>query len=97
MDSETLKGNTMYRFMSDIDAFVGHVKRNVCGHELMEKYSWLQSLKLVVTGNCSIIPGNLKKLRYTGYVFSLYNTVLMHVLLSGTLPVSGIKCVPILT
>ena len=96
-DYQTVKDNPMYQLMSDIDAFMGNVTRNVCGQKLLEQFQWLKSMKVAIDNNCSILPQNLKNLMLTGYVFALYNTLLMHVLLSGSWPVSGVTCIPIVT
>lgn len=80
----------------DMDAFADDVKLNVSGHQLLKHYAWLENLKALINSKCSIMPKNLKHLRYTGLIFAAYNTLLMHVFLRGTLPVSVIACASII-
>ena len=82
--------------MNDAKTFVKDIHNNVSTHQLIEKYSWLDHFDILINSNCNIISNNLKHLRYTGYAMVLHNTVMIHILLSGILPVTVFSCGPIL-
>ena len=87
----------MYLLLKDLKSFTVDLKANMCGDQLVNEHKWLRHVEVLITSNCSIMPANLKYLRYTGLIFAMYNTLLIHVLLSGTLPVSAMACIPIVT
>jgi hypothetical protein len=87
----------MYSLLNDLESLTVDLKANKCGDQLVKDHKWLRHVNVLITSNCSIMPPNLKYLRYTGLIFAGYNTLLMHVLLSGTLPVSAMACIPIIT
>ena len=96
MDYDTLKENPMHRMINDLDRFTRDVEGNVSGQQLMNDYPWLKHFRTLVEANCSIMTTNLKYLRSTGYILAAYNTLLMRIFLSGTLPVSVVACFPIM-
>jgi hypothetical protein len=96
-DNDILNENPMYNMMNDADSLIKDIRDDMCGLKLLEKYKWLKQVDILINSNCNITPDNLKYLRYTGYSMAIYNTIFMHLLLCGVLPVSVIACVPIIT
>jgi hypothetical protein len=96
-DNDVLQENPMYAMLNELDLFMTDADANVSEHWLWKDYGWLRHSEILVSGNCSILSNNLRYLRYTGYAFAAYNTLLMHLLLSGTLPASVVSSVPIVT
>jgi hypothetical protein len=43
MDNDTLKENSMYQMINDLDRFTRDVERNVSGEQLMNDYHWLKN------------------------------------------------------
>lgn len=97
MDDGVLKEYPMHQVVADMDSFMQHVKQNVSGHQLLRDHPWLHHVELLIAEGCSFVPTNLRYLRYTGFVFAGYNTVLMHRLLRETFPTSAVAWVPIVT
>ena len=97
MDNAMLKDNPVHQMVADMDSFVQDIEGNVSGHELLKDHPWLYNSNVLMAESCSVVPKNLRYLRYTGLVFAGYNTLLMHLLLSGTVPISVVACVPIIT
>ena len=96
-DNKVIKDNPMYVLLNDLDSLTTDLDANVCGHQLLKDHTWLRTIKILISNNCSLLPDNLRYLRYTGYIYAAYNTLLMHLLLSGTFSVSFVSCLPILT
>jgi len=82
--------------IKEANSFIKNIHNDMCGLELLKKYQWLKQLDIIINSNCNIIPNNFKYLLFTGYITALYNTILVHLLLSEVLPVSVIACVPII-
>ena len=80
-----------------MDSFMQDMKLNVSGHQLLRAHPWLHHLELIIAERSSIVPKNLRYLRYTGFVFAGYNTVLMRFLLRETFPASAVAWVPFIT
>jgi hypothetical protein len=97
MDNVVLKENPMHQLIADMDSFVQDIEGNVSGHQLLKDHPWLHNSEVLLTESCFVVPKNLKYLRYMGFVFAGYNTLLLHLLLSGTVPISVVAYVPIIT
>ena len=95
MDNRVILENPMYVLLNDLDSLTTDLDANVCGHQLLKDYKWLRTIKMLISSNCSLMPDNLRYLRYTSYIYATYNTLFMHLLLSGTFPVSFVLCLPI--
>lgn len=97
IDNRVLNENSIFKILTEANAFMKHLKENVSGHRLLNDYQWLHHFEMLILSNCHIVPDSLKYLCFTGYVMAAYNTFLMYVLLSGTLPVSVLASIPIIT
>jgi hypothetical protein len=96
-DNRLLNDHPMFQMLQESKLFMKNVNDNVCGYQLLKNYHWLKNFDILIRNECHIMPDNLRYLRYTDYASAIYNTFLMHILLSGILPVSLIASVPIIT
>ena len=96
-DNEVLKEHPIHHVVADMDSFMQDIEQNVSGHQLLRDHPWLRLVELLIAERCSVVPKNLRYLRYTGFVFAGYNTVLMRFLLRETFPTSAVAWVPIMT
>lgn len=94
-ENNVINENSLSKMLHEADSFTTKLKNNVSGSDLLNDFRWLNNFETLLCANCNLIPLNLKRLRYTGYVMVIYNTVLMHALLNGLLPISLTSCVPI--
>lgn len=94
-DNAAISENPISKMLNDASSFTKQLRHNVSGIELLNDFQWLHHFETLLKANCNIISLNLKRLRYTGYVMAIYNTILMHVLLNGVLPVSLTSCISI--
>jgi hypothetical protein len=92
-ENYVLNDNPIFKMMKEANMFTKDMHKNVSGYELIQKYTWLSHFETLINSNCNMISNNLKYLRYSGYVMVMYNTMLMHVLLDGALPVSIVTCI----
>jgi hypothetical protein len=97
MDNEVLKEHPIHQVVPDMDSFMQDIKQNTSGYQLLRDHPWLFHVELLIAERCSVVPKNLRYLRYTGFVFAGYNTVLMHFILRETFPASAVAWVPIIT
>jgi len=91
-ENYVLNDNPLFKMMKEANMFTKDMHKNVSVYELIQKYTWLSHFETLINSNCNMISNNLKYLRYSGYVMVMYNTMLMHVLLDGALPVSIVTC-----
>ena len=94
-DNRFINDNLMFRMSQESESFMKNINDSVCAIQFLKEYQWLKKFHALIHENCHITPTNLKTLRYTGYILAAYNTFLMHILLSGILPVSALPCLPI--
>ncbi len=85
-------GRPRFKMLQQANSFIKEIRDNVFGHELLENYSWLNHFEKSINSNCNDMPENLQYLKYTGYLMAMYNTILMHILLGGILPITMIAC-----
>ncbi len=59
-DNYVLAGDPTFKMMNDANMFIKDIHKNVSGHEVIEKYSWLDHFETLLNSNCNIISNNLK-------------------------------------
>lgn len=92
-----ISNNPMSQMSKEAGLFIHEIHNNDCGLQLAEKFPWLKNFNDTVNEYSKFTPKSLKYLRYSSHIQAAHNTVVMHILLSGILPVSILSCVPIIT
>ena len=56
-----------------------------CRYRVLKEYQWLKTFHALIHENCHYLPTNFNYLRYTSYILTIYNTFLVHILVSSIL------------
>jgi hypothetical protein len=94
IDEQSIKTNSLIQIQHDADLFVLKLKNNETN--LYEQFEWIKHFSFVIKQNCTLVPKSVQMIRICSSIFAFYNSIMMHFLLQGKLPVTIKSVLPIL-
>jgi hypothetical protein len=91
---QSIETNPTIKIQCDADLFVSKLKENE--KNLHEQFEWIEDFSLSVKQSCTLVPKSVWTIRFCSYIFVFYNTIMMHFLLQGKLPVTITSVLPLL-
>jgi len=86
IDEQSIETNHIIKIQHDADLFVSKLKINE--KYLHEQFEWIEGFSLTIIQSCTSIPKSVTMIRICSYIFAFCNTLMMHFLLQGKLPVT---------
>lgn len=81
------------QIQNDADVFVDGIMKNQIGFQ--HKFDWLDQLSIILKKHCRPVSNRVDIIRFTGLLFAMFNTIMMHFLLNGKISITVTSIMPI--
>jgi hypothetical protein len=93
IDKQEVEKSIITQMQRDAEHFVKEIKNNEMN--LHVKFNWINGYIDAINNNCTPYVSTVTVIRYCGYLFAIYNTIMMHFILAGKLPVTIMSLMPL--
>jgi hypothetical protein len=93
IDKRAIEQNIISQIQRDAEKFVGKIKNNEM--DLHLEFTWINDFASTIKSSCAPVTKSIYMIRYCGYTFAIFNTIMMHFVLEGKLSLTITSIIPL--